>query len=137
MLLRQHPQGRYHLVVVARRETNKCLFLMIPDSPPLGLKCKSSIRESLQGILIGKRSGAGVTTTGLWHYLANITDKSIATEFAQFSAATADGFKTKSTAGVINRIKGREQVCLLQILSFSKAYFTRWFFSSVSRPIGV
>ena len=57
-------------------------------------------------------SGAGVTTTGLWHYLANITDPSIAKEFAQFSAATADGYKTKSTAGVINKIKGREQVRL-------------------------
>ncbi|CAG8950738.1 hypothetical protein HYFRA_00002949 [Hymenoscyphus fraxineus] len=58
----------------------------------------------------GLKIGAGVTTTGLWHYLANITDSSIATEFAQFSTATADGFKTRSTAGVINRIKGREQM---------------------------
>jgi hypothetical protein len=47
----------------------------------------------------------------LYHYPATIKDASIATEFAQFAAATADGFKTTSTAGVINKISGRQQVC--------------------------
>lgn len=62
-------------------------------------------------------SGAGLSTTGLWHYPANITDSSIATEFAQFSAAASDGFKTVSTAGVINKIQGREQVCVAHLTS--------------------
>jgi hypothetical protein len=53
-------------------------------------------------------SGAGVTTVGLWHYPASITNTTIATEFAQFAPAT--GFPTASTAGVINDIGGRQQV---------------------------
>jgi hypothetical protein len=38
-----------------------------------------------------------VSTQGLWHYPATITNASIATEFAQFAPAT--GFATTSTAG--------------------------------------
>ncbi|RDL42047.1 Uncharacterized protein BP5553_02026 [Venustampulla echinocandica] len=69
-----------------------------------------SISNDKEFTTAGLKTGAGVSTAGLWHYPANITDASIATEFAQFSAAAADGFKTKSTAGVINRINGREQM---------------------------
>ncbi|TVY84662.1 hypothetical protein LSUE1_G001269 [Lachnellula suecica] len=58
----------------------------------------------------GIKVGAGVSTLGLYHYPATITDSSIATEFAQFAAATTEGFSTISTAGVINRIGGREQM---------------------------
>ncbi|KAG9231588.1 hypothetical protein BJ875DRAFT_112514 [Amylocarpus encephaloides] len=58
----------------------------------------------------GLQTNAGITTAGLYHYPANITDKSIATEFAQFDVAASDGFKTKTTAGVINKIGGREQM---------------------------
>jgi hypothetical protein len=55
--------------------------------------------------------GVGLSTDGLYHYPASITDKTIATEFAQF--ATAKGFKTKSTAAVINTFSGRQQVLTL------------------------
>jgi len=49
-----------------------------------------------------------VSTQGLYHYPATITNSSIATEFIQF--APAAGFSTTSTAGVINNIGGRQQV---------------------------
>ncbi|TVY15147.1 hypothetical protein LARI1_G006113 [Lachnellula arida] len=55
-----------------------------------------------------KTSGAGVSTQGLYHYPATITNSSIATEFIQF--APAAGFSTTSTAGVINNIGGQQQV---------------------------
>ncbi|KAF2196788.1 hypothetical protein GQ43DRAFT_497778, partial [Delitschia confertaspora ATCC 74209] len=51
--------------------------------------------------------GAGVGTSGLFHYQAQITDPSKAIEVAQFAA---DGNISKSTAAVINRIGGREQM---------------------------
>ena len=56
----------------------------------------------------GMKTGAGVSTAGLYHYPATITNATIATEFASFGPAT--GFPTKSTAGVINKIDGRQQV---------------------------
>ena len=55
-----------------------------------------------------EQSGAGVSTLGLWHYPATITNATIATEFAQFGPTA--GFPTQSTAGVINNISGRQQV---------------------------
>ena len=51
-----------------------------------------------------------MSTLELWHYPATITNSSIATEFAQF--APSAGFPTTSTAGVINRIAGRQQVSI-------------------------
>ena len=59
-------------------------------------------------IKLNAGSGAGVTTSGLWHYPASITNSTIATQFAQFAPTT--GFSTASTAGVINNIDGRQQV---------------------------
>lgn len=56
----------------------------------------------------GLKTGAGVSTAGLWHYPATITNTAIATEFAQFFPTT--GFTTTSTAGVINNVAGRQQV---------------------------
>jgi hypothetical protein len=52
-------------------------------------------------------SGAQVTTSGLYHYPASITNASIATEIAQFAAG--GGF-SQSTAAVINNIGGRQQM---------------------------
>ena len=50
----------------------------------------------------------GVSTIGLWHTPAVITDSSIATEFAAFEASGA--WTTPTVAGVINRFTGREQM---------------------------
>jgi hypothetical protein len=49
-----------------------------------------------------------MTTQGLWHYPATITNATIATAFLTFGTAT--GYPTTSTAGVINDISGRKQV---------------------------
>lgn len=61
-------------------------------------------------------SGAGLTTQGLYHYPATITNPKIAWEFAQFAPSTvaSDNVTTTTTAGVINVIDGRQQVCPLQ-----------------------
>ncbi|KAH8656621.1 hypothetical protein BGZ60DRAFT_384851 [Tricladium varicosporioides] len=56
----------------------------------------------------GLKIGAGVSTTGLYHYPANITDPTMAVEIAQFGPAT--GFSKSSTAAVINTIGGRQQM---------------------------
>lgn len=55
--------------------------------------------------------GAGLSTTGLFHYRAKITNASIATEFAQFAAPANKSEGTGvSTAGVINTFGNRQQV---------------------------
>ncbi|KAF4632538.1 hypothetical protein G7Y89_g5585 [Cudoniella acicularis] len=56
----------------------------------------------------GLKTGAGVSTTGLYHYPAKITDKTLAVEVAQFGPTT--GFSDISTAAVINTIGGRQQM---------------------------
>jgi len=53
-------------------------------------------------------SNAGITTQGLWHYPATITNATIATQFASF--APAGSFSTATTAGVINKIGSRQQM---------------------------
>ncbi|SPO06303.1 related to extracellular serine-rich protein [Cephalotrichum gorgonifer] len=50
-----------------------------------------------------------LSTTGLWHYPATITDDSIATAFAEFSPG-GEMFTEESVAAVINNIDGREQM---------------------------
>ena len=55
----------------------------------------------------GIKTGAGMTTQGLWHYNAQVTDTSTTTEIAQFGAG--GGFPT-STAAVINNFSGRQQM---------------------------
>lgn len=56
----------------------------------------------------GFKSNATVSTAGLWHYPASITNTTIATEIAQF--APGGTFTTASTAAVINNIGGRQQM---------------------------
>jgi hypothetical protein len=62
----------------------------------------------------GLRSGAGMSTAGLYHYNAQITDPSTTWEVARFAY---DGQVTSaSTAAVINNFNGREQM----------AFFITW-----------
>lgn len=56
----------------------------------------------------GMKSGAGVSTQGLWHYPASITNTSSTIEIAQFAAGGS--FANPSTAGVINNFDGRQQM---------------------------
>jgi hypothetical protein len=67
-----------------------------------------SISNATAFLTAGLNVGAPVSTLGLWHYPASITNASIAVEFAQF-APTA-GFTTVSTAAVINTYSGRQQM---------------------------
>ncbi|KAK5058784.1 hypothetical protein LTR84_011048 [Exophiala bonariae] len=55
----------------------------------------------------GLKMGAGVSTLGLYHYPAQISNASTTFEVAQFAAAA--GFQ-KSTAAVINNFSGRQQM---------------------------
>ncbi|KAF8850515.1 hypothetical protein BDZ45DRAFT_717811 [Acephala macrosclerotiorum] len=66
----------------------------------------------------GLKIGAGVSTMGLWHYPASITNATVATEFAQIAPTT--GFAKASTAGVINKIDGRQQMV------FFTSFATDW-----------
>lgn len=55
----------------------------------------------------GIKLGAGVSTQGLYHYPATVSDAATTTEIAQFAAAA--GFQ-RSTAAVINNFAGRQQM---------------------------
>jgi hypothetical protein len=54
------------------------------------------------------KTGVNVSSAGLWHYPANITNSSIATSIASFDPAGQ--FTTNTTAAVINNIGGRQQM---------------------------
>ncbi|KAJ9624033.1 hypothetical protein H2203_005480 [Taxawa tesnikishii (nom. ined.)] len=58
------------------------------------------------------KTGATMTTEGLWHYPATITNSSIAYEVAQY--APGGSFTGTTTAAVINQIGGREQMAWFQ-----------------------
>lgn len=60
------------------------------------------------------KSGAGVTTSGLWHYPARITDPETTKEIAKFGPGGP--YDDDTTAGVINNFNGREQL----------VWFTGW-----------
>ncbi|KAL5339246.1 hypothetical protein BJX70DRAFT_364799 [Aspergillus crustosus] len=53
-------------------------------------------------------SGAGVSTQGLWHYPASISDSATTKEIARFAAG--GGISSASTAAVINNFDGRQQL---------------------------
>ena len=56
----------------------------------------------------GLKTGAGVSTQGLWHYPAQISSSSTTKEIAQFDANSVTSDKT--TAAVINNFDGRQQM---------------------------
>lgn len=59
-------------------------------------------------------SNANVSTSGLYHYPATITNSSIATQIATFDPSGQ--FTTTTTAAVINKIGARQQM----------VWFTSW-----------
>ncbi|KAK0106108.1 hypothetical protein ONS95_004612 [Cadophora gregata] len=68
--------------------------------------------------------GATLSTRGLYHYPAAITNASLATAFATFKTTT--GFLTNSVAGVINKFKdGRQQMV------FFLGFATDWSTTSI------
>jgi len=67
-----------------------------------------SITNSTGFPTAGMKTGAGMTTQGVYHYPATITNSSIAWEVAQFAAGGP--FLSATTAAVINRIGKRQQM---------------------------
>ena len=55
-------------------------------------------------------SGASLSTKGLWHYPAVITDPSTTWEVAQFAPDSGGSFATTTTAAVINKFGKRQQM---------------------------
>ncbi|SPO01410.1 related to extracellular serine-rich protein [Cephalotrichum gorgonifer] len=68
------------------------------------------------------KTGAGVSTVGLWHIPSTIVDTTIAKEFAQF--APSGSFSSPTTAGVINTFGTRQQMV------FFISWATDWAISS-------
>lgn len=66
----------------------------------------------------GLKTGAGVSTQGLWHYPATINDTTTTKQIAQFAANSQ--YPTNSTAAVINSFNGRQQ------MAFFISFDTTW-----------
>jgi len=66
----------------------------------------------------GLKTGAGVSTSGLWHYPATISNTTSTKQIASFAPTT--GFTTESVAGVINDFDGRQQMVFF--LSFDTVW---------------
>ncbi|KGO69938.1 hypothetical protein PITC_046330 [Penicillium italicum] len=66
----------------------------------------------------GLKTGAGVSTSGLWHYPATISNTTSTKQVASFAPTT--GFTTESVAGVINDFDGRQQ------MAFFIGFDTTW-----------
>ncbi|KAJ5970919.1 uncharacterized protein N7479_000837 [Penicillium vulpinum] len=66
----------------------------------------------------GLRTGAGVSTSGLWHYPATISNTTSTKQIAAFAPTT--GFTTESVAAVINDFDGRQQ------MAFFIGFDTTW-----------
>ncbi|KAE8149979.1 hypothetical protein BDV25DRAFT_155333 [Aspergillus avenaceus] len=58
----------------------------------------------------GLKTGAGVSTSGLWHYPATVSDTATTKEIARFAANANYGSDT--TAAVINNFNGRQQMAI-------------------------
>jgi hypothetical protein len=77
--------------------------------------CCSGTQEQLMSVndtsafpTSGLKVNAGISTIGMWHYPAKITNSAIAKAFLKFGTST--GFTTETTGGVINNIGGRQQM---------------------------
>jgi hypothetical protein len=66
----------------------------------------------------GLKTGAGVSTEGLWHYPATISNTTSTKEIAQFAANSVTSGTT--TAAVINNFDGRQQ------MAFFTGFDTTW-----------
>ncbi|RKF82555.1 putative extracellular serine-rich protein [Golovinomyces cichoracearum] len=73
-----------------------------------GIEQMISISDTSLFPTAGLKTNAGVSTKGLWHYPATISNSSFTTEFAQF--APSRSYPNVTTAGVINSFPGRQQM---------------------------
>jgi len=79
-----------------------------PGCCEAGIEQLISISNSTSFAQAGMKIGATMSTSGLYHYPAVITDSSIATTVAKFGPSGI--FTGDTTAAVINNIAGREQM---------------------------
>lgn len=77
-----------------------------------------SITNSTGFPTAGLKLNAGMSTQGLYHYPATITNSSIAWSFASFGTST--GYKSATVAGVINQFGTRQQMV------FFTSFATDW-----------
>lgn len=77
--------------------------LLLPDS-----SCMSKPRSQVLRHQLTITSGATLSTSGLWHYPAIITDSSTTWEAAQFGPSGS--FTSTTTAAVINQFGKRQQM---------------------------
>ncbi|KAL1872608.1 hypothetical protein Plec18167_006726 [Paecilomyces lecythidis] len=73
-----------------------------------GVEQELSLTDTSDFPTSGLRTGAGISTEGLWHYPATITNTSTTKEIAQF--ASNSQYSGTSTAAVINDFDGRQQM---------------------------
>lgn len=73
-----------------------------------GVEQKVSLTNDTTFKTANLKLNQGVSTIGLWHVPAVITNPSIASKFAEFEPSGA--WTTTTVAGVINKISGREQM---------------------------
>ncbi|RKK92466.1 hypothetical protein BFJ68_g15877 [Fusarium oxysporum] len=72
-----------------------------------GVEQLVSITDTSDFVTANVKINAGLSTKGLYHVPATITDTSTTRQVAEFG--TAQGFSSKSVAAVINNFNGREQ----------------------------
>ncbi|KAF7949836.1 uncharacterized protein EAE97_003345 [Botrytis byssoidea] len=73
----------------------------------------------------GLKTGATMSTKGIYHYPTKITNSTLAKEFLQLGPSSDGQFTSASSAGVINNINGREQMV------FYIPFATDWAVTSV------
>ncbi|KAK3384072.1 hypothetical protein B0T24DRAFT_72677 [Lasiosphaeria ovina] len=56
------------------------------------------------------KTGAGVSTQGIWHYPATITNDTVAQAFAEFAPDSSGAVTATTTAAIINNFQGRQQM---------------------------
>ncbi|KAK3987294.1 hypothetical protein QBC44DRAFT_127769 [Cladorrhinum sp. PSN332] len=75
-----------------------------------GVEQSISISSTSQFPTANIKTGAGVSTAGLWHYPAVITNASIAEQVATFAPDSGGTFTTTTTAAIINNFGRRQQM---------------------------
>ncbi|KAI2763020.1 CAZyme family CBM87 and CE18 [Penicillium roqueforti] len=83
-----------------------------------GVEQLISLTDTSEFPTSGLKTGAGISTTGLWHYPATISNTTSTKQFAAFAPTT--GFEAESVAGVINDFDGRQQ------MAFFIGFDTTW-----------
>ncbi|KAI7362518.1 hypothetical protein KC354_g7211 [Hortaea werneckii] len=73
-----------------------------------GIEQLVSISDDTDFPTANMKVGASMSTQGLWHYPAIITNSSMAKEVAQF--ASSGSFNSKTSAAVINKFDSRQQM---------------------------